>query len=194
MSVPATGRPQKSTPRDIIAVAWALFEERGYEHVSMTEIAERAGVSRRTLFNHFPQKAALLFEPIEDFIARFRRELQAHPRDESIFDSFTGTFWTLCPNIVEALGEWNPGREVWAARLRDDAVNYWKATWATEMEALAVEFLGEDKRIQASFVGALTAQIWTEFTRLQLEAGIGADPQQTLARIFDALGELLRRD
>ncbi|GAA4691111.1 TetR/AcrR family transcriptional regulator [Pseudonocardia yuanmonensis] len=33
-----------------------LFVERGYENTTMSDIAERAGTSRRTAFNHFPSK------------------------------------------------------------------------------------------------------------------------------------------
>ncbi|GAA4917568.1 TetR family transcriptional regulator [Actinomycetospora succinea] len=39
-----------------------LFVERGFEETSMDDIAERAGLARTTVFNHFPRKAAFLEE------------------------------------------------------------------------------------------------------------------------------------
>jgi len=39
----------------------ALFVEHGYENVSAEMIAERAGVTRRTFFRHFPDKRDVLF-------------------------------------------------------------------------------------------------------------------------------------
>ena len=43
----------------IVAAATALFLELGYERTSLARVAERAGVSRATLFKQFPTKAAL---------------------------------------------------------------------------------------------------------------------------------------
>ncbi|MFC5142967.1 TetR/AcrR family transcriptional regulator [Actinomycetospora rhizophila] len=46
-----------ATTRDVLyGAAAALFVERGYEDTTMADIAERAGTSRRTAFNHFPSK------------------------------------------------------------------------------------------------------------------------------------------
>lgn len=49
--------------RSIRTSAIALFDTKGYAHVSVEEIADAAGVSRRTFFNYFPTKASVLFDP-----------------------------------------------------------------------------------------------------------------------------------
>lgn len=54
-------------------VALRLFEERGFERVTMTEIAEAASVSRRTLFRLFPSKSDLVWngaETVRDVVQR----------------------------------------------------------------------------------------------------------------------------
>lgn len=43
----------------LIEAAVSEFAERGFNGASLRMIAERAGVSTRTLFNHYPDKAAL---------------------------------------------------------------------------------------------------------------------------------------
>lgn len=60
---PSAGRVKRHegdgapTTKDLLyEAAAALFVERGYEDTTMAEIAERAGTSRRTAFNHFPSK------------------------------------------------------------------------------------------------------------------------------------------
>lgn len=43
------------------AAAVELFAERGYEDVTVVEIAERAGLTKRTFFRHFADKREILF-------------------------------------------------------------------------------------------------------------------------------------
>src|SRR5262249_17378915 len=47
--------------------AVTLFAERGYDDVSMAEIAQRANVAPATVFNHFATKDALIFNALERF-------------------------------------------------------------------------------------------------------------------------------
>ncbi len=46
----------------VLDAALALFAERGIEGASMDAIARKAGVSKATLYNHWPDKEALLME------------------------------------------------------------------------------------------------------------------------------------
>lgn len=58
-----TGRRERKlqqTAEKLVKTAWALFEERGFEHVTMEAIAEKADVAKGTLYKHFPVKEALL--------------------------------------------------------------------------------------------------------------------------------------
>lgn len=43
----------------ILAAATALFLERGYDRTSLARVADKAGVSKATLFKQFPTKASL---------------------------------------------------------------------------------------------------------------------------------------
>ncbi|MCF6427206.1 MULTISPECIES: TetR/AcrR family transcriptional regulator [Amycolatopsis] len=52
----AAGRRAPATRDLLYEAAAALFVERGYEDTTMADIAQRAGTSRRTAFNHFPSK------------------------------------------------------------------------------------------------------------------------------------------
>jgi AcrR family transcriptional regulator len=47
------------------AAAMALFIERGYEQTTVADIAERAGLTRRTFFRHFADKREVLFNGSE---------------------------------------------------------------------------------------------------------------------------------
>ena len=41
--------------------AFALFDERGFERTTVAEIAQRAGLTQRTFYNHFADKREVLF-------------------------------------------------------------------------------------------------------------------------------------
>lgn len=47
--------------------AATLFVERGYAAVTVAEIADRAGLTKRTFFNHFPDKREVLFAGAQTF-------------------------------------------------------------------------------------------------------------------------------
>lgn len=57
-------------PAHIGLVADELFGSRGYERVTMEQVAQRAGVSKRTLYKYFPAKEALLERSLENALAR----------------------------------------------------------------------------------------------------------------------------
>jgi AcrR family transcriptional regulator len=52
--------------RALQAAAIDLVGQRGFAAVTVDDVAAAAGVSRRTFFNHFPTKAAALFDPDPD--------------------------------------------------------------------------------------------------------------------------------
>ena len=63
-------------------MAVRLFDRRGFDAVSVDEIARRAGVSRRTLFRYFPSKEDLVFHGHDRLVGRMR-ELLAREEDSS---------------------------------------------------------------------------------------------------------------
>jgi AcrR family transcriptional regulator len=54
-------RKKAATRAAILQAAYQLFLERGFDAVSVREIADLADVSPTTVFTHFPQKEALAF-------------------------------------------------------------------------------------------------------------------------------------
>lgn len=53
-------------------VALELFSTRGYEQTSLREIAERVGLSKASLYYHYPSKQALLLDLIQPLLDRWR--------------------------------------------------------------------------------------------------------------------------
>ncbi|GGP14912.1 TetR/AcrR family transcriptional regulator [Nonomuraea glycinis] len=59
-------RKKEQTRLRIAEVALRLFGERGYDAVTVNEIAEAAGVAKVTLFSYFPTKDCLVLDGIQD--------------------------------------------------------------------------------------------------------------------------------
>jgi len=69
----AADSPTRLTDRKhaaILDAAVAEFRATGYEATSMDRIATAAGVSKRTVYNHFPSKDALFLRILEEMFAR----------------------------------------------------------------------------------------------------------------------------
>ncbi|MEV8636276.1 helix-turn-helix domain-containing protein [Streptosporangium sp. NPDC051023] len=84
---PVVGRRErkKAATRQAIAdAALELFLERGYDRVSIRDIAEAADVSTTTLFKHFPGKEALVFDQEEDREAELIAAVRQRPAGQGI--------------------------------------------------------------------------------------------------------------
>ena len=71
--------PQRLTDRKreaIIQAAIAEFRANGFDITSMDKIAATAGVSKRTVYNHFPSKEELFAEILNQLWARVTAELE----------------------------------------------------------------------------------------------------------------------
>ncbi|AWT45091.1 MULTISPECIES: TetR/AcrR family transcriptional regulator [Streptomyces] len=72
-------RKKAQTRRRLADTAFALFRERGYENVTVAQIADAAEVAVSTLFAYFPCKEALVFDAEDEY----ERALTAAVRDRA---------------------------------------------------------------------------------------------------------------
>ncbi|MEZ0349557.1 mycofactocin system transcriptional regulator [Mycobacterium sp. pR1184] len=69
------GRRRSTTPDHITDVAIALFTARGFAEVSVDDVAQAAGISRRTLFRYYASKNAILWGDFDSHLAHLRELL-----------------------------------------------------------------------------------------------------------------------
>src|SRR6476620_6534689 len=82
--------PAKPAMKDrILETADRLFYLQGIRAVGVDTIAAEIGISKRTLYNHFPSKDALIAAYLE------RRFVQPRPSDKSPVEQILGTFDAL---------------------------------------------------------------------------------------------------
>lgn len=75
------GRPAIADRRALAGLAMDLFEARGFDGVTMDDIAAAAGLSRRTLFRMFPSKADLVWSGSELRAADMAARAKAVPSE-----------------------------------------------------------------------------------------------------------------
>ena len=74
---------KKQQTRQLIAdTAWQLFADRGFDRVTVAEVARQAQVAEATVFNYFPTKEDLFYSRLEAFGAGLLEAVAAREPDE----------------------------------------------------------------------------------------------------------------
>ncbi|MEV6629696.1 TetR/AcrR family transcriptional regulator [Actinoplanes sp. NPDC051470] len=81
-------RGGSQTRNRISEVATELFLRRGFEDVTIAEVAEVAGVSKVTVFAHFQRKEDLLLDRLPDAIGLVRRVVRERADDVGVVAAF----------------------------------------------------------------------------------------------------------
>jgi len=80
-------RRKAETRQRILGTAQRLFAERGYSETSIEDIAATADVAIRTIYLHFPSKAAIMLAYFDGWLDAFVDAVQRRPVDEPVADS-----------------------------------------------------------------------------------------------------------
>jgi AcrR family transcriptional regulator len=81
-------RKKQQTRQQIFDVAQRLFARRGFEKVTVAEIARAANVSEMTVFNYFPTKEDLFYEGMQVFEGRLVDAVRDRRRGEDALSAF----------------------------------------------------------------------------------------------------------
>lgn len=73
-------------------IATQLFAERGFEHVTVAEIAAAADVSVKTVFNYFATKEDLFFDRAAELVRVLERTIADRPAGTTIGEAFRRLF------------------------------------------------------------------------------------------------------
>jgi AcrR family transcriptional regulator len=77
-------RRKQEARQAISGVAMAMFEARGFDEVTISQVAEAAGVSKMTVTNYFPRKEDLVFDRAEEIITSLADAVAARAPGESL--------------------------------------------------------------------------------------------------------------
>ncbi len=90
-------RSEKDSRTRLQRSAVELFAERGYDRTTAAEIAERAGVTERTFFRHFPDKREVLFDGEAVLRKALTTAIAEAPRELSLLDMLFYAFRSTIP-------------------------------------------------------------------------------------------------
>src|SRR5947207_2947987 len=98
--------PKPARRRQLLAAAQEVFVAQGYHAAAMDEIAERAGVSKPVLYQHFPGKLdlylALLDESVAALAATVRAALESTTDNKQRVTATFGAFFDFVGGEGEA--------------------------------------------------------------------------------------------
>jgi AcrR family transcriptional regulator len=83
-------RKKQRTRRHIADTARRLFAERGFDHVTVAEVAREAEVAQATVFNYFPTKEDLFYSRLEAFEDELMTAIRERKPGESVLAGFAG--------------------------------------------------------------------------------------------------------
>jgi AcrR family transcriptional regulator len=111
---PGLRERKKRRTRELIAdTARRLFVERGFDQVTVAEVARAADVSEKTVFNYFPTKEDLFYWRMEEF----EKELLDAIGKRAPGESFLAAFGRFVLQRRGLLAEQNPAAAEYLARL-----------------------------------------------------------------------------
>jgi AcrR family transcriptional regulator len=93
-------RKKRAARETIAATARRLFAERGFDAVTVAEVAAAADVSEKTVFNHFPTKEDLAFAGREQGLIRLVADITQRPSGTSILEVFRALTTTVIDDLV----------------------------------------------------------------------------------------------
>jgi AcrR family transcriptional regulator len=135
-------RKKRRTQQLLSDTARRLFSERGFEQVSIAEIAREAEVSEQTVFNYFSTKEDLVYSGLEAFEDQLLTTIRARPPGQPVIAAF-GDF------ILEPRG---------LLAAKDDAAAG-ELMSLTRMIAASPALLAREQQILARYTDALAQLI-----------------------------------
>ena len=182
-------RKRSETHARIQTEAIRLFLEQGFETVTLDQIADAAGVSRRSLFHYFASKEEIVLSTKAGFHAVVAAAVSARPADEPLLDMVENAFADL------AAAPRDPKGEALARLIRStpSLAAGDQAKYDAVERALAAALAAQKALPEADLGCRLAAAVGVDVFRLATEAWIsgGTDAPETVGHAaFARLREL----
>ena len=151
-----------ATRQQIADVAMRLFATRGFDAVTVAEVAAAAGVSQKTVFNYFPTKEDLFYDEVPERVRAVADAIHDRPAGESIVGALRRLQVSQCTRMC------SPGFAVFARVIEESPALQLKEleVMALMAQALAASLVeeGVDER-DARIAAGLLVSVHRQFFR-----------------------------
>lgn len=166
----------------LVAAALELFSERGYDKATVTEIAERAGLSKATFFRYFPDKRDVLAAGQETLARLLEEGIAEAPENATPLAAVRAGLARASGSMTQFHRELGPGLlAVIAANPELQARNAAKQAGLTAVMAGALR-----RRGVADAVAILAAEVGGLAFREAYAGWIAADDDRSLSEFAAA--------
>jgi len=185
------------TRRKISDVATRLFLDRGFDTVTVAEVAREAGVSSVTVFKHFPRKEDLLFDREEDAVEILRSAVRDRAAGVDVLTALRDVAFDLLDTRHALSGVKEGSIPFFRTVAASPALTARAREIASELESALTGELDSDPgfegdpRLFAALLVAGYAAVLTATARRVIAEGspdrVVDEHRERLQRLFDAL-------
>jgi len=179
-------RKKMRTRQALTQAALQLCLQRGFEAVTVAEIADAAEVSVTTLFSYFPSKEALLFDLEPQIDAGLAAAVRDRPSGQDVLEAIRAYLLTLPP--------WDPAMCVqyqqFSALVQNtpSLSSYWQQMWMGHADTLAKVLAAEHGLDESDLRSRAIAKFVVVAAML---AEREPDPSGALIQVLDLLRVVL---
>lgn len=152
-------RKKAATRKAISDAATALFVEHGFDEVSVREVADKADVSPTTVFAHFPQKEALVFDEDDEIREKLVAVVRRRVDGVSISDSLRRALIAWFAEDEGDDHETDRARFIAMIEATPALRDYSARMWARNADALADAIAAETGRTETDDATRLFAHL-----------------------------------
>ena len=181
---------KRETRRRISDIATGMFLERGFEAVTVTEVAAAAGVSEKTVYNYFPTKESLVLDQTEGQIERLVSAVRDRDKGVTPTAALVGALKEDSRRFYEMVADDVPRLEEFSGMVRGTPAL--RAAWSEhrrQMVAALAAVLAEELQVEATdpeplvAARALTGLVELLYDSRLRHAGAGGRPDEVLERV-----------
>jgi AcrR family transcriptional regulator len=195
-------RKKQETRQAISDIATVMFVQRGFDAVTISQVAEAAGVSKMTVTNYFPRKEDLVFDRGEAIIASLASAVASRAPGESLLAAIRRDYDQAVARADVTLGLSSPafatmienspvlsGRGLELLHQREQALG----------DAIAAETGRDDpqQRVVAAYLASVHRVLYAEGSRRSLAgepraeilAALAAEAKRAFDRLEPSLGD-----
>ncbi|MBB4918200.1 TetR/AcrR family transcriptional regulator [Streptosporangium saharense] len=187
-------RKKQQTRQTISDIASGLFLKRGFDNVTVAEVAEAAGVSAKTVFNYFPRKEDLFLDRFPEAAELIIKAIRERPEGEEPLAALR----RLQRDLMRAnhpFGTFTDGyRFFWQVVIDSPSLQARAREWAAELEGLLGSLLAEATgasqddpwpRVAAAMIVSAYRTVYVT----TVDRVLAGEPAQKVARDHTALLE-----